>query len=66
MVSSVVAISTSGAAPPPTADAPSELRDRHLYRVISQLEHKAVLNAGLAQRCASQSAALSVLSSIPS
>jgi len=63
-ITDAVLTALQGGAPPPTADAPSELRDRHLYRVISQLEHKAVLNAGLAQRCASQSAALSVLSSI--
>ena len=47
-----------------SAEAPAELRDRHVYRVITQLEHQASINAGLAQRCASQSAALSILSSI--
>jgi PAS domain S-box-containing protein len=63
ITSAVLAALQSGS-PPVTADAPSELRDRHFYRVIRQLEHQAVINAGLAQRCASQSAALSVLSSI--
>jgi PAS domain S-box-containing protein len=63
-VTEAVLTALQSGSPPPTADAPGELRDRHLYRVISQLEHQAVINAGLAQRCASQSAALSVLSSI--
>jgi len=63
-ITDAVLTALQSGSPPPTADAPSELRDRHLYRVISQLEHKAEINAGLAQRCASQSAALSVLSSI--
>jgi len=52
-----------GVPPRPEAE-PTELRDRHVYRVITQLEHQAGINAGLAQRCASQSAALSILSTI--
>jgi PAS domain S-box-containing protein len=51
-------------APATPVAAPGELRDRHVYRVITQLEHQAGINAGLTQRCASQSAALSILSTI--
>jgi PAS domain S-box-containing protein len=52
-----------GSVPTPVG-LPTELHDRHVYRIISQLEHQAALNAGLARRCASQSAALTILSTI--
>ena len=49
---------------PAPVGAATELHDRHVYRIISQLEHQAGINAGLARRCASQSAALAILSTI--
>jgi PAS domain S-box-containing protein len=63
-VTDAVLDALSAGSSPASVEAPAELRDRHVYRVITQLEHQATINAGLAQRCASQSAALSILSSI--
>ena len=63
VVNAVLAALRDG--PPPFAGGPiEELRETHVHRVITQLEHHAVINAGLAQRCASQSAALAILSTI--
>jgi PAS domain S-box-containing protein len=56
------AISRGGT--PVAAGVADELRDTHVYRVITQLEHHAVINAGLARRCTSQSAALAILGTI--
>ena len=51
-------------APRPASSDSGELREKHVYRVISQLERQSRINAGLAQRCAAQSAAMSVLSTL--
>ncbi len=56
--------SLEGETPRPAAGDSGELREKHVFRVISQLERQARINAGLAQRCSAQSAAISVLSTI--
>jgi PAS domain S-box-containing protein len=62
----VAALDTALREGPPafTGGSIDELRQTHVYRVITQLEHHAAINAGLAQRAASQSAALAILSTI--
>ena len=63
-IGKVVLSALAGQTPRPATGYAGELREKHVYRVISQLERQARINAGLAQRCAAQSAAISVLSTL--
>jgi CheY-like chemotaxis protein len=63
-IGKIVLSALAGQAPRPATGDAGELREKHVYRVISQLERQARINAGLAQRCAAQSAAISVLSTL--
>jgi len=47
--------------PPPPADTVEALHGEHALRVVRQLERQVALNAGLAQRCAVQTAEISML-----
>jgi two-component system NtrC family sensor kinase len=63
-IGKVVLAALQGEAPRPATTDSGELREKHVYRVISQLERQSRINAGLAQRCVAQSAAMSVLSTL--
>jgi PAS domain S-box-containing protein len=63
-IGKVVLAALEGEAPRPATSDSGQLRERHVYRVVSQLERQSRINAGLAQRCAAQSAAMSVLSTL--